>query len=158
MMNQIKTHTNIRGTKGYVAPEWVWNMPIAVKVDVYSYGVILLEIICCRRSVDMETAEDDKPILTNWAYECYMNGTLDSLVEYDEEALANREKMKRFVMIAIWCIQEDPTLRPTMRKIALMLEGVIEVLVPPSPYPFNITNQSRVFSLVNLVTDQEQLG
>ncbi|KAK7843449.1 g-type lectin s-receptor-like serine/threonine-protein kinase rlk1 [Quercus suber] len=79
-------------------------MPITVKVDVYSYGVMQLEIICCRRSVHMDIEEDDKPILTNWAYDCYLNGALDSLVEYDVEALADREKLKRFMMISISCI------------------------------------------------------
>ena len=46
MMDQSQTRTAIRGTKGYVAPEWFRNMPITTKVDVYSYGVMLLEIIC----------------------------------------------------------------------------------------------------------------
>lgn len=54
MMDQSHTHTAIRGTKGYVAPEWFRNMPISVKVDVYSFGVLLLEIICCRKNVDSE--------------------------------------------------------------------------------------------------------
>jgi hypothetical protein len=123
MMDQSQTRTAIRGTKGYVAPEWFRNMAITAKVDVYSYGVMLLEIICCRRSVDMETCEEEKAILTNWAYDCYREGTLDALVEYNVEALADREKLERFVMLAIWCIQEDPSLRPTMRRVTQMLEG-----------------------------------
>ena len=59
-LNQSKTHTNIRGTKGYIAPEWFRNMPITPKVDVYSYGVVLLEIICCCKSVDMDNKEKKK--------------------------------------------------------------------------------------------------
>ncbi|KAF5822898.1 putative protein kinase RLK-Pelle-SD-2b family [Helianthus annuus] len=50
-MNQSFTNIGIRGTKGYVAPEWFRNTPVTVKVDVYSYGVLLLEIISCRKSV-----------------------------------------------------------------------------------------------------------
>uniref|UniRef100_A0A2N9H8T9 Protein kinase domain-containing protein n=1 Tax=Fagus sylvatica TaxID=28930 RepID=A0A2N9H8T9_FAGSY len=137
IMDQSKTHTNIRGTKGYVAPEWFRNMPITAKVDVYSYGVMLLEIICCQRSVDMETMEEEKAILTDWAYDCYREGRLESLVKYDVEALDDWKKLERFVMVAIWCIQEDPSLRPTMRRATQMLEGVVEVLVPPCPYPYS---------------------
>uniref|UniRef100_A0A2N9HW91 Non-specific serine/threonine protein kinase n=1 Tax=Fagus sylvatica TaxID=28930 RepID=A0A2N9HW91_FAGSY len=137
IMDQSKTHTNIRGTKGYVAPEWFRNMPITAKVDVYSYGVMLLEIICCQRSVDMETIEEEKAILTDWAYDCYREGRLESLVKYDVEALDDWKKLERFVMVAIWCIQEDPSLRPTMRRATQMLEGVVEVLVPPCPYPYS---------------------
>ena len=138
-MNQSKTHTNIRGTKGYVAPEWFRNMPITPKVDVYSYGVILLEIICCRRSVDMENTEEEKAILTDWAYDCYREGALDALVEYNVEELDDKEKLERYVMVAIWCIQEDPSLRPTMRRVMQMLEGVVEVFVPPCPFLFSRT-------------------
>ncbi|KAG2675057.1 hypothetical protein I3760_13G166600 [Carya illinoinensis] len=137
MMNQSHTNTAIRGTKGYVAPDWFRHMPITAKVDVYSYGVMLLEIICCRKSVCMESDLEDKAILTDWAYDCYQEGTLDALVEYDVEALDDRKRMEKFVTIAIWCIQEDPYLRPTMRKVAQMLEEVVEVPVPPCPSPFS---------------------
>jgi serine/threonine protein kinase len=136
-MNQSRTLTNIRGTKGYVAPEWFRNMMITSKVDVYSYGVMLLEIICCRRSVDMDTSEEEKAILTDWAYDCYRGATLDVLVEFDGQALDDRKTLERFVMVAIWCIQEDPSLRPTMRRVIQMLEGVVEVLIPPCPFPFS---------------------
>ena len=138
-LNQSKTHTNIRGTKGYVAPEWFRNMPITPKFDVYSYGVVLLEIICCHRSVDMETIEEEKAILTDWAYDCYREGALDALVEYNVEELDDKEKLEGYVMVAIWCIQEDPSLRPTMRRVTQMLEGVVEVLVPPCPFLFGRT-------------------
>ncbi|KAK3042291.1 hypothetical protein RJ639_001886 [Escallonia herrerae] len=135
-MDQSETHTAIRGTKGYVAPEWFRNMPITVKADVYSFGVLLLEIICSRRNVDMEIGED-KAILTYWAYDCYLEGTIDALVEDDMDAISDQKKLRRFLMVAIWCIQEDPYLRPTMKKVLLMLEGIVEVTAPPSPSPFS---------------------
>ena len=139
MMDQSQTRTAIRGPKGDVAPEGFRNMPITAKVDVYSFGVMLLEIICCRRSIDVETIEEEKAILTDWAYDCYREGVLDPLVEHDVEVLNDREKLEKYVMVAIWCIQEDPSLRPTMRRVTQMLEGVVEVLVPPCPCPFSRT-------------------
>ena len=136
MMNQSKTHTDIRGTKGYVAPEWFRNMPITSKVDVYSFGVVLLEIICCRRSVDMEANMEEKVILTDWAYDCFREGSLDVLVDSEVEALVDRERLEMYVMVSMWCIQENPSLRPNMRKVVQMLEGVVQVHVPPCPSPF----------------------
>ncbi|KAJ6934677.1 hypothetical protein NC651_009623 [Populus alba x Populus x berolinensis] len=133
LLDQSHTHTAIRGTKGYVAPEWFRNLPVTVKVDVYSYGVLLLEIICCRRNVDSKATIEEQAILTDWAYDCYREGTLDALVGSDTGALDGIEKLERFLMIAFWCIQEDPSLRPTMRKVTQMLEGVVEVPVPPCP-------------------------
>lgn len=135
LLDQSQTHTAIRGTKGYVAPEWFRNIPVTVKVDVYSYGVLLLEIICCRRNVDSKATIEEQAILTDWAYDCYREGTLDALVGSDTGALDDIEKLERFLMIAFWCIQEDPSLRPTMRKVTQMLEGVVEVPVPPCPCP-----------------------
>ncbi|KAK2984184.1 hypothetical protein RJ640_002914 [Escallonia rubra] len=140
MINQSRTNTAIRGTKGYVAPEWFRNTPVTVKVDVYSFGVLLLEITCCRRCVgDLEMAEE-KAILTDWVWDCFREGRIDALVENDEQALNDWEKFKRFVVVGIWCVQEDPSLRPAMKKIIQMLEGVVEVAVPPCPFPnFNST-------------------
>jgi hypothetical protein len=118
-------------------------MPITSKVDVHSFGVMLLEIICCRRSVDMESGKEDKAILTDWAYDCFQEGTLDVLVEYDREAMDDMKKVERFVKVAIWCIQEDPSLRPIMRKVMQMLEGVVDVPNPPRPSPFTTITMIR---------------
>nr|GLL31695.1 G-type lectin S-receptor-like serine/threonine-protein kinase LECRK3 [Ipomoea trifida] len=138
-MNESRTQTNIRGTKGYVAPEWFRNNKVTVKVDVYSFGVLLMEIITCRRNVeDVERCGgDNKAILTDWVTDCFLEKRLDLLVENDDEALNDRENLEKFVMISIWCIQEDSSLRPTMRKVSQMLEGVVQVPVPPNPNPFN---------------------
>lgn len=132
-MNQTRTNTAIRGTKGYVAIEWFKNMPITAKVDVYSYGVMLLEIVSCRKSVQFEEEDEAKAILTEWAYDCYNEGALHALVEDDKEALDDMNTLEKLVMIALWCVQEDPDLRPTMRNVTQMLEGVVEVKVPPCP-------------------------
>ncbi|KAB5565119.1 hypothetical protein DKX38_005173 [Salix brachista] len=136
-MDQSKTQTAIRGTKGYVSPEWFRNKPVTVKVDVYSFGVILLEIICCRRSVDLEIGEAENPVLTDWAYDCYVNGTLDVLTGDDTEAMNDISTLERLLKVGIWCIQEEPSIRPTMRKVTQMLEGVIEVPAAPNPYPYS---------------------
>ncbi|PRQ55839.1 putative protein kinase RLK-Pelle-SD-2b family [Rosa chinensis] len=137
MMNQSQTFTAIRGTKGYVAPEWFRNMAITTKVDVYSFGVMLLEVICCRRSIDMENVYEERAILSEWVYDCYLKGLWDPIVDNEMEALHEKTKLERFVMVALWCIQEEPSLRPIMKKVVQMLEGVVEVHVPPCPSPYS---------------------
>ncbi|WCJ19005.1 G-type lectin S-receptor-like serine/threonine-protein kinase LECRK3 [Euphorbia peplus] len=137
MSDQTRTLTGIRGTKGYVAPEWFRNMPITAKVDVYSYGIVLLEIICCRKGLEMERENEEEVILCDWAYDCYKGKRLKMLVENDEEARNDMKRLEKLVMVAIWCIQEDPSLRPSMRTVTQMLEGVIQVSVPPCPSPFS---------------------
>ncbi|KAH7560480.1 hypothetical protein JRO89_XS10G0029100 [Xanthoceras sorbifolium] len=133
--DQTQTTTAIRGTKGYVAPEWFKNLPITVKVDVYSFGVLLLELVSCRKNFEAN-AKEEQMILSDYAYDCLRDGNLDLLVENDEEAMNDMKRVKKFVRIAIWCIQEDPSLRPTMKKVTQMMEGAVEVSAPPDPTSF----------------------
>ncbi|KAF4359221.1 hypothetical protein F8388_005330 [Cannabis sativa] len=99
LMNQSHTNTNIRGTKGYVAPEWYSNMPITFKVDVYSFGVLLLEIICCRRNVDIEIGDEEEAILVYWAYDYYKEGRMDVLVGNDMEIIQDMNSLKLVMMM-----------------------------------------------------------
>ncbi|XP_068312038.1 G-type lectin S-receptor-like serine/threonine-protein kinase LECRK3 [Pyrus communis] len=135
-IDQTLTTTGIRGTKGYVAPEWLNRLPITAKVDIYSYGILLLEIIFCRKHFEAAAEDEDQMILADWAYDCYKQNNLHQLFKNDHEAMHDVKKMEKYVMIAIWCIQEDPSLRPTMKKVALMLEGTVEVSAPPDPCSF----------------------
>ncbi|KAG6517005.1 hypothetical protein ZIOFF_020382 [Zingiber officinale] len=131
--DQTRTNTGIRGTKGYVAPEWFKSMAITKKVDVYSFGVMLLEIVSCRRNLETETETEEvaeDAVLVYWAYDCYRVGRLDLLLRDGED---DRERMERFVTVAIWCIQEDPGLRPSISAVVRMLEGGVPVAVPPDP-------------------------
>ena len=132
MPNQTRTYTGIRGTRGYVAPEWHGNLPITAKADVYSFGIMLFEIICGRRHVDMDLPEDEV-VLANWVYDCFQAGELDKLMK-DEEV--ERNKLERMVRVGLWCIQDEPSLRPPIKKVVLMLEGTVEIPAPPSPTSF----------------------
>ncbi|XP_076912110.1 G-type lectin S-receptor-like serine/threonine-protein kinase LECRK3 [Bidens hawaiensis] len=140
MINQSKTNTGIKGTKGYVAPEWFRNTAVTTKVDVYSFGVLLLEIISCRKTVVFDDDAEDAAVLTDMAWDCYQEGRLDAFVENDSETLDDFEKLITFVMVGLWCVQENPSMRPTMKKVIQMLEGEIEVIEPPCPCPFSVTS------------------
>nr|XP_043610713.1 G-type lectin S-receptor-like serine/threonine-protein kinase LECRK2 [Erigeron canadensis] len=138
-INESRTHTGIRGTKGYLAPEWFRNTPVTVNVDVYSFGVLLLQIISCRKSVVFENDNEDMEVLTDLAWDCYHEGRLDEFVKNDLEALNDYKKLVTFLMVGLWCVQEDPSSRPAMRKVIQMLEGEVGVNEPPCPSPFSVT-------------------
>ncbi|XP_022752258.1 G-type lectin S-receptor-like serine/threonine-protein kinase LECRK4, partial [Durio zibethinus] len=131
--DQTKTFTGIRGTRGYVAPEWHRKLPVTVKADVYSFGIVVLEIICCRRCVNWNLPEEEA-VLEEWVYHCYQAGELRKLVEDDEEV--DDRQLERMVRVGLWCILDEPTLRPSLKKVLLMLEGTVEIPVPPSPTSF----------------------
>jgi serine/threonine protein kinase len=131
--DQTKTFTaGIRGTKGYVAPEWHRKLPITVKADVYSYGIMLFEIICCRKSVDWNLPEEES-VLDEWVCDCFESGNLTKLVGNEE---ADKKQVERMVKLGLWCIQDDPSLRPSMKKVLLMLEGTVDIPIPPKPDSF----------------------
>ncbi|KAB1223472.1 G-type lectin S-receptor-like serine/threonine-protein kinase RLK1 [Morella rubra] len=93
--DQTRTYTGIRGTRGYVAPEWHRKLPITVKADVYSYGIVLLEIICCRKSVEMNLPEEEA-ILEEWVYQRFEDGDLDKLL--GDEAV-DKKQLERMVKL-----------------------------------------------------------
>ncbi|KAL6225356.1 hypothetical protein ACLB2K_004206 [Fragaria x ananassa] len=130
--DQTRTTTGIRGTKGYVAPEWHRKMPITVKADVYSFGIVLLEIVCCRRNVEWSLPEEEA-ILDELVYHYFESGELSKLVR-DEDI--NRRQFERAIKVGLWCIQDEPSLRPSMKKVLLMLEGTVDIPVPPNPSSF----------------------
>ncbi|KAL0460661.1 UNVERIFIED_CONTAM: G-type lectin S-receptor-like serine/threonine-protein kinase [Sesamum latifolium] len=84
-------------------------------------------------SVKFGMGDDEDEGLVDWVYECYSQEKLEMVVEDDEEARNDMKGVARVVMVGIWCIQEDPSLRPSMRRLTQMLEGVAEVSDPPSP-------------------------
>ncbi|XP_030470561.2 G-type lectin S-receptor-like serine/threonine-protein kinase LECRK1 [Syzygium oleosum] len=130
--DQTNTTTGIRGTRGYVAPEWHKKLPVTVKADIYSFGVVLLEIIFDRKSVDWSLPEEEA-VLEDLVYHCFQAGELDKLVDYQS---IDKKQLERMVKVALWCILEEPSLRPSMRKVLLMLEGTVDVPIPPCPTSF----------------------
>ncbi|GMN75318.1 hypothetical protein TIFTF001_056763 [Ficus carica] len=73
---------------------------------------------------------EDKVILANWVYDCFLDGELDKLVEDEDDEKIEVEKMMK---LGLWCIQEESSVRPSMKKVCLMLEGTIEIPPPPNP-------------------------
>ncbi|KAA8531024.1 hypothetical protein F0562_005728 [Nyssa sinensis] len=130
MPDQTRTFTGVRGTRGYLAPEWQKNTPISVKVDIYSYGIVLLEIVCCRRNMKVDVSNPEEVVLSAWAYKCFVARELDKLVG-DEEV--DKKLLERLVTVGLWCIQDEPALRPSMKCVVLMLEGITDISIPPCP-------------------------
>ncbi|KAL2986857.1 hypothetical protein AAZX31_12G229900 [Glycine max] len=112
----------------------------------HGLNLVLLEIICCKSSVAFAMASE-KEALIDWAYRCYSQGKVAKLVESDEEAKNDIKRVEKYVMVAIWCIQEDPSLRPSMKKATQMLEGVTTVSMPPHSSIFSSSSFETSFTL-----------
>ncbi|XP_047962535.1 G-type lectin S-receptor-like serine/threonine-protein kinase At1g34300 [Salvia hispanica] len=131
--HRYRTLTSVRGTRGYLAPEWLANLPITSKSDVYSYGMVLLEIVSGKRNFEV-SAETNHKKFSLWAYEEFEKGNIEAVVDkrlLDHEI--DMEQARRAVIVSFWCIQEQPSQRPMMGKVVQMLEGIMEIERPPAP-------------------------
>ncbi|XP_010538914.1 PREDICTED: G-type lectin S-receptor-like serine/threonine-protein kinase At1g34300 [Tarenaya hassleriana] len=132
--NRYRNLSSIRGTRGYLAPEWLANHPITAKSDVYSYGMVLLEIVSGRRNFDI-SEEANRKKFSIWAYEEFEKGNTEAILDkrLRTDQTVDMEQVKRMVQASFWCTQEKPTQRPTMGKVVQMLEGITEITKPPAP-------------------------
>ncbi|KAJ1281936.1 hypothetical protein BS78_03G011700 [Paspalum vaginatum] len=125
--------TTMRGTIGYLAPEWIWGVPITCKADVYSYGMVLLEIISGRRNSEKikEGGFTYFPIYA--AVKVNEGDDVMCLLDSSLEGNADAEQLTRACRVACWCIQDAEDHRPMMGQVVRMLEGIVDVEVPPVP-------------------------
>ncbi|XP_068644795.1 G-type lectin S-receptor-like serine/threonine-protein kinase At5g24080 [Aristolochia californica] len=127
-----KVVTMVRGTRGYLAPEWVSNRPITVKADVYSYGMLLLEIVGGRRNVDMSLGAEDF-YYPGWAFKEMTSGNAMRVADKRLNGKVEEEEVARAMNVAFWCIQEEVWMRPSMGEVVKMLEGSVEMHTAPMP-------------------------
>ncbi|KAK6938437.1 S-locus glycoprotein domain [Dillenia turbinata] len=140
---QSSLFTTMRGTRGYLAPEWLTSSAISEKTDVYSYGMVLLEIVsgrknCMTRSLSQSFGDDNSngahsssssgsglvyfPLL---ALEMHEQKRYLELADPRLEGRVTSEEVEKLVRVALCCVHEEPMLRPNMVSVVGMLEGRI---------------------------------
>ncbi|KAJ3685293.1 hypothetical protein LUZ61_014457 [Rhynchospora tenuis] len=128
--------TRARGTVGYLPPEMLVPKAISAKSDVYSYGMVLLELVGGRRnfqsSVEGETRQRRNTYFPKIARDKMKEGKLMEVVDrcLVNNGLLRENEVALLINVAFWCIQENPELRPNMNDVVDMLEGRKTVDVP----------------------------
>ncbi|KAF7141157.1 hypothetical protein RHSIM_Rhsim06G0106000 [Rhododendron simsii] len=135
--------TTMRGTRGYLAPEWLAGPAISDKTDVYSFGMVLLEIVSGRKNCSLRTRsqsmEDESSgggysssssgrglvYFPMFALEMHEQGRYLELADPRLEGRVTSEDVEKLVRVALCCAHEDPALRPSMVSLVSMLEGEI---------------------------------
>jgi serine/threonine protein kinase len=130
--HRYRTLTSVRGTRGYLAPEWLANLPITSKSDIYSYGMVLLEIVSGRRNFEV-SEETDRKKFSIWAFEEFEKGNIKGIIDKRLADCVDMDQVTRAIQVSFWCIQEQPSHRPMMGKVVQMLEGITEIGKPPCP-------------------------
>ncbi|CAN6269278.1 unnamed protein product [Urochloa humidicola] len=122
-----KTHisTKVAGTFGYLAPEYAMRGHMTEKVDVFAFGVVILETIAGRPNYDGRIGED-KAYLLEWVWQLYEE---DRPIDIADPRLTefNGDEILRAIRVGLLCIQSSPRQRPPMSRVVSMLAGDIEV-------------------------------
>ncbi|KAF3320901.1 receptor-like serine/threonine-protein kinase SD1-8 [Carex littledalei] len=131
--DEMKSHTNrVVGTYGYMAPEYAMHGIFSVKSDVFSFGVLVLEIISGkknRRTFDVEPSLN----LLNYAWTLWKDGKAFELLDtsISEKSNHHREEIVRCVQVGLLCVQDRPDDRPHMSEVVLMLKSRDAVVPQP---------------------------
>ncbi|KAL0350773.1 UNVERIFIED_CONTAM: Receptor-like protein kinase FERONIA [Sesamum radiatum] len=121
--NDSFTHisTNVRGTFGYLDPEYFLTRKLTRKSDVYSFGVVLFEVLSGRPAVDIRL-EEEQHSLAGWARYCIREGKVDRLIDHNLMGQISPACLKVFVGIAGRCLHTQPQGRPAMADVVMGLE------------------------------------
>ncbi|XP_076928038.1 L-type lectin-domain containing receptor kinase IX.1-like [Bidens hawaiensis] len=107
--------TMLAGTLGYMAPECVVTGRSTKESDVFSFGVVVLEIACGRKSINYKAQEKQMQLL-EWVWELYGKGSLSEAIDPSLGPEFEEEEIKRLMIVGLWCVHPDYELRPSMRQ------------------------------------------
>ncbi|WJX31966.1 hypothetical protein P8452_20348 [Trifolium repens] len=129
LYDDTKTHisTRVAGTIGYLAPEYVMRGHLTEKADVFSFGVVALELVSGRPNSD-SSLEGEKVYLLEWAWQLHEKNCINDLID-SRLSEFNTEEVQRLVKIGLLCTQTSPNLRSSMSRVVAMLSGDMKVSV-----------------------------
>ncbi|PON88151.1 Cysteine rich receptor like kinase [Trema orientale] len=141
-VDQTQGNTSrIVGTYGYMAPEYAFYGHFSVKSDIYSFGVLIMEIITGKKNTRLLDSESSEDLLSN-AWKHWRGGTALELLDPRLRDSYTANEVMRCIHIGLLCVQEDAADRPTMASIVLMLSSYsITLPIPQKPafFPYSGT-------------------
>ncbi|KAL7157045.1 hypothetical protein ABFS83_02G051300 [Erythranthe nasuta] len=130
--------TVLAGTLGYMAPECMVTGRASKETDVYSLGIVMLEIACGRRPIDhSRRCGEDRVVLVEWVWRLYGKGELLEAADPKLETEFDEREMERLMIVALWCVHPDSGQRPSIRQAVHVLdfEAELPLLPPMMPVP-----------------------
>lgn len=141
--------SQVVGTLGYMAPEYAVLGHLSVKLDVYSFGVLVLEIVSGRRSTDLLESmehEEESNTLLSYVWSNWSRGTLLEVMDPTLDGEAPESETLRCIHIALLCVQANPADRPTMLDVLVMLHGEVSDFPVPTKPAFTFSQSEMMMS------------
>ncbi|KAI8529116.1 hypothetical protein RHMOL_Rhmol12G0201100 [Rhododendron molle] len=113
--------TDVKGTWGYLDPEYYMTRRLTKKSDVYAFGVVMLEMLCGRPAVDMRVNEEQHSLVL-WAKQCIKENKFDQLTDPSMRDQISAHCLKVFAEVANNCLDSRPKGRPTMADVVVRLK------------------------------------
>ncbi|KAB1993498.1 hypothetical protein ES319_D13G034700v1 [Gossypium barbadense] len=119
--DQSRVVTAMRGTPGYMAPEWLSSV-ITEKADVYSFGIVVLEILCGRPNIDKSQLGEDMHLLRLFRRKQEEGLLLDLVDQCSDDMQSNATEVVEMMKVAAWCLQNEYARRPSMSAVVKLFE------------------------------------
>ncbi|KAF5463734.1 hypothetical protein F2P56_013876 [Juglans regia] len=125
-LDETHVSTIVKGTFGYLDPEYIRSQQLTEKSDVYAFGVVLLEVLCARPAINAMVS-GKQVNLAEWAMLCKKEGTLEEIVDPSLKGQIDPNSQRRFIETAEKCLQELGADRPTMDDVVWDLEYALQL-------------------------------
>eukprot|EP00258_Populus_trichocarpa_P042462 XP_024458481.1 L-type lectin-domain containing receptor kinase IX.1 isoform X1 [Populus trichocarpa] len=127
--------TVLAGTMGYMAPECAMTGKASRESDVYSFGIVALEIACGRKPINPKASNEDRVSMVQWVWELYGEGKLLEAVDPRLCGDFNKTQMERLMIVGLSCAHPDEHLRPSIRQALHVLNFDAPLPILPSKMP-----------------------
>ncbi|OMP09886.1 hypothetical protein COLO4_05041 [Corchorus olitorius] len=149
MEGQSHLTTRVAGTHGYLAPEYALYGQLTEKNDVYSFGIVILEIMSGRKVLDTSNSYS-YVLITDWAWKLAKSGNVQEIFDESIREEGPKGVMERFVRVGILCAHVMVAFRPKMAEALKMLEGDIDIpKLPDRPLPLGHESYKSSLALGN---------
>ncbi|XP_031280089.1 probable L-type lectin-domain containing receptor kinase S.7 [Pistacia vera] len=143
------------GTMGYLAPEYLQYGKATDMTDVFSYGVVVLEVACGRRPIEREGDSNKMVNLVDWVWGLHAEGRIIEAADKRLNGEFNEEEMKKLLLLGLSCANPDSAERPSMRRVLQILNNEAAPVMVPKMKPSLTFSRDMSLKLEDIVSDED---